>query len=125
MKQESTDWLRQAEANLRAGKNSFHSRDFFLSIFSVQQSVELSLKAYIIEKKGELIKTHDLLKLARIADVPENVFEIIEKLQPSYKEARYPDTSAIIPSERFKETDAKDSISKAEEVVKWIKLKLK
>jgi HEPN domain-containing protein len=124
-KDEIGNWWRQGEADFKAAENCIGSGDYFLAIFSIQQAIEKSLKALVLEKKGELIKTHSLMKLSRIVYLPKNISEKIEEIEPVYQESRYPDLNPQIPSERFKEKDALEFLDKAKEIITWIKKELK
>jgi len=56
-------WWKQAKRDLKSAKNSFKSKDYYVSSLLAQQTVEKALKALYIKKFNELIKTHDLVFL--------------------------------------------------------------
>ena len=93
MKLEMEKWWKQAEIDLKSAKNSFKSKDYYVSSFLTQQSVEKVLKALYIKKFYELIKTHDLVFLATKLKLPERLVELCDRLSKVYVLSRYPDAS--------------------------------
>ena len=57
-----SDWLRQAEKDLRHAKNSLNTQDFEWSCFAAQQAAEKALKALYQHMGGESFG-HSLLRL--------------------------------------------------------------
>jgi len=121
MKPEVEKWWKQAERDLKSAKNSFKSKDYYVSSLLAQQSVEKALKALYIKKFNELIKTHDLVFLANKIKLAEELIELCDKLSKVYIETRYPDASGRLPSETFSKEDSLNHINIAEEIIKWIK----
>lgn len=124
MREEIKNWLKQAEADLMSAENSLNSKDFYVSAFLSQQSVEKALKALIIKEKGELLKTHNVSKLAKIIEVPEEFLTKISLLEPVYNETRYPDVASKVPSEEFEESDAINFLNTAMEILEWVEKKI-
>ncbi len=124
MKKEIENWLKQAEADLRSAENSLNSKDYYLSAFMSQQSVEKALKASYIKEKKELLKTHSVLRLAQELKLPDSLITKISLLEPVYQETRYPDISSKIPAEEFEEKDAVELFNIAEEVLEWVRKEL-
>ena len=89
-----------------------------------QQSVEKVLKAFYIQEKKELLKTHSVSRLAQELKLPENLLRKIALLEPIYQETRYPDIASKIPAEEFEEKEAIELFNIGEEVLEWIKKKL-
>ena len=125
MRKEIENWLKQAEADLRSSENSLKSGDYYLSAFMAQQATEKALKALYIQEKNELIKTHSVSKLGKLNNVPKEILHKLSLLEPVYQETRYPDISSKIPAEEFEEKDAVELFNAAEEVLEWIKRKIK
>ncbi len=125
MREESKNWLMQAEADLITANNSIKSKDYYASVFWSQQAVEKVLKSLIIEKEGVLIKIHDLVILGRKAGLPKDLLLKCEKLSKVYIESRYGVLDNKIPAEKFKRKDAYSFIKISREVLKWIKKILK
>ena len=48
-----------------------------------------------IKRNDKLVKTHDLVVLARELKAPKNIKELCRKLTPSYQYTRYPDIIKI------------------------------
>lgn len=121
MKEESKNWFMQAEADFRTAKNSLKSKDYYASVFWSQQSIEKCLKAVIIDKKGELVKIHDLVVLGRRIPIPPDLSTKIKSISGAYIETRYGITGDEIPAKKFKENDALEFIKIAKEVLEWVK----
>jgi|SRR3989344_1632843 len=122
--EESENWLKQAEADLRTSENSLKSQDFYASVFWSQQSAEKALKSFIINNEGKLIKIHDLVILGRRARLPEDLLLKCEKLSLAYTNTRYGISENEIPSKKFKENDAVNFLNIAKEVLEWLKKKI-
>jgi|SRR3989344_3973205 len=120
MKEETSNWMKKAEADLRAAKNSFASKDYEWTIFQCQQVAEKTLKAFILEKNGELRKIHDLVELSKNIHLPSELKEKIKELTLAYIYSRYPDVE--------QKTDLKEKavvfLEVAEEISKWVKKNL-
>ena len=56
-------FLKRAKNFLDGAKERFHKEDWDLTCFMAEQSVQLITKAIILEKGGELPKTHSIRKL--------------------------------------------------------------
>ena len=124
MEIEAKNWMRQAEADLRSSENSLDSRDFYVSAFMSQQTVEKALKALVIQTKKELVKTHNISKLAKLVEAPKDLLVKISYLEPVYAQTRYPDVSSNLPFEEFDESDATDFLNTAMEVFQWVAEKI-
>ena len=122
--EESENWLKQAEADLRTSENSLKSRDFYASVFWSQQSAEKALKSFIINNEGKLIKIHDLVILGRRARLPEDLLLKCEKLSLAYTNTRYGISDNEIPSKKFKENDAVNFLNIAKGVLEWLRKKI-
>lgn len=124
MREEVKNWWKQSAADLRSAKNMLNSGDYYFSAFASQQAVEKALKALLLKEKSELIKTHSILKIAKLLNFPNELLVKISKLEPVYQETRYPDVSSKIPSEEFEEKDANEFLNIAAEVLECIKKKI-
>jgi len=114
-------WWKQAKRDLKSAKNSFKSKDYYVSSLLAQQTVEKALKALYIKKFNELIKTHDLVFLANKLKLSERFIELCDKLDKVYVMTRYPDASGKLPFQTFSKEDSLNDIKIAEEIVRWIK----
>ena len=124
MKKIITNWFMQAEIDLDSAKYNFDGKKLDVAALLCQQSVEKGLKALYLKIKGELWKTHDLVKLAILVKAPEEIIKTVNDLNPIYFEDRYPDFSDIIPAKKFSDKDIEEFIKKAEKAIRWIKTKL-
>ena len=112
-------WLEKAMRDLKAAENSLKSKDYDWSCFQAQQSIEKGLKALNIKELKEIIKTHDLVLLARKINAPENIIILCSEINPAYTDTRYPETSKL-----YGKTDAEKALDKSKEIMKWIKTNL-
>lgn len=122
---EITDWLKQAQADLNTSKYNLQGKIYYASAFFSQQAVEKVLKAYYIQEKKDLKKTHSVRTLAKDLNLPKEFLSKIVELEEIHRIARYPGTSQKIPSEEIEETDATNFYNIAQEVLEWIEVKLK
>ncbi len=76
MKEDAERWLRQAKEDLRAAQYNFYGKKYKVAAFLCQQSAEKALKALLIKKTNEFPKIHDLMKLARLLNCPDNILEL-------------------------------------------------
>ena len=121
MKEEVKNWWERAKKDLNTAKNSLNSGDYYATSLFSQQSAEKALKALQLKKENKIIKTHDLLFLAKKLEIPENLIENCRKLKPVYIETRYPDIGADIPSKRFNKKNSLEFVQTAKEVLEWLK----
>jgi HEPN domain-containing protein len=110
-------WLLKADKDLKSASHAIEFRDYELSAFLCQQSVEKGLKSVYIKRFNELKKTHDLLFLGTKLELPEDLMRICEELNSFYFVTRYPDVSDDVCTEE----DALNSLKDAKKVLKWIK----
>ena len=118
------NWWKQANADIQSSGNSLKSGDYYVSAFMSQQAVEKALKSLILKEKKELIKTHNVLRLAKLLNLPRDLLIKVASLEPVYQETRYPDVSSKIPSEEFEEKDASEFLNIAKKVIEWIEKKI-
>lgn len=122
MKPEAENWWKQAKKDLNTGRNNLKNKDYYAASFFAQQSVEKGLKALQIKKEKKIIKTHDLLFLAKRLNLPENLSRSCDRLNPIYIQTRYPDANGGF--EDYSEEESKEDLEMAEEVLKWIEQNL-
>lgn len=124
MKEETKKWIKRAERDLRTAKNDIKSKDYYATSFWCQQAAEKALKAVILEKKGELIKIHDLVELAKKSDAPEYILQLCKDLTPVYTETRYPDWGDESEFKKFNKKEAEEDIKITKRIIAWIKKNL-
>jgi HEPN domain-containing protein len=98
---------------------------YYASAFFSQQAVEKILKAYYIQEKRSMKKTHSVSSLAKDLKLPKKFLPKIVELEEIHRVARYPGISEKIPSEEIEKSDAINFYNIAQEVLIWIKAKLK
>lgn len=116
MSDETLRWWKQAKADLGTAEFNATGKKFEAAAFFSQQAVEKGLKALYIKKFGELLKTHDLVLLAKKVGLPEELIELCKNLTPAYIYTRYPDVEDI----KNMSAVAKELVGQAQEVLKWI-----
>ena len=126
MNTEVKEWILRAKSNLEFAKK-VESKDFFINggyifieeaCFELQQSVEKSIKALMINYKIQIPKTHSISELiARLEEnkvnVPENI-KLAKILTEYAVETRYPNFE-----EPLNEDDFKEALEIAEKVHNW------
>ena len=112
-------FLKRAKNFLDGAKERFQKEDWDLTCFMAEQSVQLITKAIILEKGGELPKTHSIRKLfALLYELTEyNDFKYDRKalifLESAYLNSRY-------FSFTYEKEDAEEAIKIAEEIKKIV-----
>ena len=119
-KEEVELFLKRAENFLDGAKERFQKEDWDLTCFMAEQSVQLFVKATILEKGGEIPKTHSIRKLfGLIYQLTKNeVFKYDRKalifLESAYLNSRY-------FSFKYEKEDAEEALKIAEEVKKLVR----
>jgi len=114
-KEEVELFLKRAQNFLEGAKERFQKKDWDLACFMAEQSVQLILKATILEKSGDFPKTHSIRKLfAMLYQLTSNeVFKYDRKalifLESAYLNTRYFNFS-------YEKEDAEEALKIAEEV---------
>ena len=116
MREETEKWLKSAREDLRKAEDNFKIKNYDLSSFLCQQTVEKALKAMLIEKTGKFPKIHDLIRLGKLIKIDKNLLEGCEKLTYVYTETRYPDTG----EREYTKEESKEDIMIAKNILKWI-----
>ena len=100
MKNETKIWLEYSKENLESAKVLLNSELLNPCLQNIQQSVEKSLKALVIEKSGKLKKTHSISELNNILlsksfeiDIPEEDCEFLDSI---YLPSKYP-LGSVLP----------------------------
>lgn len=98
------EWLKMAQYDLNSAKGS-HSLEFFGTVsFLCQQSAEKSLKSYLLFKRKEILKTHDLIKLLDLCIFLDLDFKRVQDaagfLNPLSTKFRYP-SDFEIPDKKY------------------------
>lgn len=127
MRKIAARWLRQAEADLDAARDSLGSLHCEWSCFQSQQSGEKALKACLYEKGYTSIVTHSLKELATECGKIDTSFKALaghaKTLDMYYIPTRYPNGLGgdIAPTEFYEKEDAEKCISSAESILSTAK----
>ena len=126
MRKEIQNWWEQAEKDLEKEQWLCAGKHFDGTALFCQQAVEKPLKALILQTtKEKRIEGHSLVYLGKAAKLPPRFVPGLKKLSPQYFISRYPDMTEEAPYELYYETLAKEYLSVATEVLKWIRQQLK
>ena len=128
MRKESRDWLAQADADMRAARLLVAGEEFSGAMFHARQAVEALLKAchyHLAEKEPP--RQHGLRALARavFGEVPSTIADAVSNLDPYYTQTRYPNAVGDAPSEYYTKRDAERALTDGEEVVAWLKERIR
>ncbi|MBI4210017.1 MAG: HEPN domain-containing protein [Candidatus Diapherotrites archaeon] len=114
-------WIKKAKEDLAAARFNMEGGFHDVSIFFSPQAAEKALKALLLKEGKELIKTHDLVTLATIADAPAELIEHAKALTLAYTYTRYPG----LPQIKGLRQKAEIFLNYAEDVVKWTEKSLR
>ena len=120
MRIEVERWWKQAEADLKSAKNCINSGDYYLAVFSFQQSAEKALKVLCLIKLKEIPKGHSIIYLAQLVKAPQELLSGIRDLNPEYLVTRYPDMAEGVPAELYDKEIAIKHQKTAERVLQWV-----
>jgi len=128
MRKITIKWLKQAEADLKAARDSLSDGNHEWSCFQSQQSAEKALKACLYEKGYTSIVTHSLKELLRECSKLDASFNKLSTdartLDMYYIPTRYPNGLAgdLAPTEFYEREDAEKCIRSAESILKTAKI---
>ena len=120
MKIETGNWLKQAQKDADVARTLCKIKKYVHSSFWCQQAAEKALKALLLEKEQELIKTQDLVWLAKSLEAPENVVQLWKKLKPVYMETRNPGVGMEGVRE-FTKKETEEDVKTMGGILRWIK----
>ena len=117
-----SEWLRLVEMDMATARHMFetyHPKPLEIVCFHAQQAAEKMLKCYLISKKIEAPKTHDMRFLCELCvDIEKSFTKIYEAavLLTRYSVIpRYPAELGLV------EQDAEKAIKHANEVIDFVK----
>ena len=123
MKDETKVWLRYAVENLDSAKVLLKSSLYNPCLQNVQQSVEKSLKALLIEYGSLLKKTHDILDLKNQLKILKIEVELSDDhcdfLNSIYLPSKYP-LGSVIPDFNPDHDVCAEGISIAEKAIRSV-----
>jgi len=101
-------WLRNAQENPQVADLAFGAGLFNPCLYNVQQAVEKALKAVIVSRDQDVIRTHRIVELSdqlRTMGISTGLTdEEIELLDSIFRPTRYPPDSALPESMPDKDT---------------------
>jgi HEPN domain-containing protein len=121
MREETRNWLLQAEMDLETAEANIGIKKYFAAAFFSQQAAEKALKALSLEKFREPLKSHNLLELAKKARVPHEVMRGLMELNADFIITRYPDAANGLPYELYDRQKAEQKTAYARVVLSWAK----
>ena len=128
MKDETKIWLDYSKENLNAAKILIEGKLFNPCLQNVQQCVEKSLKALLIENSLKLKKTHSILELKNILLDNRMKVEISDEdcefLDSIYLPSKYP-VGSVLPYYEADHEICNNAISIAEDVFNFVNKILK
>jgi HEPN domain-containing protein len=121
--QRTKDWLDEARAELRAGRDLLAGQHWSWSCFTCQQAAEKALKA-LCEHFRTPQFGHNLNMLVQAVDthilVGESMRMACARLNRYYIPTRYPDAfDRGAPADQFFAADAQQAVADAEEAVRF------
>ncbi|MCM8779128.1 MAG: HEPN domain-containing protein [Candidatus Omnitrophica bacterium] len=131
MNKEAKRWLRQAEADLKAAKDSLEDGNFEWSCFQAQQSAEKSLKAFLYNLGYTSITTHSVKILLKECKKKQTKFKGLEDaargLDVYYIPTRYPNglDENIAPVDYYDKEDAVKCLNYATSILNTVKRYIK
>ena len=131
MRKEARRWLKQAEDDLKAAKDSLETENYNWSCFQSQQSAEKALKAYLYNLGYTSLISHSARILLKNCIKKESRFKDFEKeakaLDMYYIPTRYPNglDTEITPSEYFTKEDAQECLKYATSILNAVKRYIK
>ena len=128
MRHRADDWMHEAESSLATAQDLIAAGRHSKAMFEARQAVENALKgAHEVVHRLEAPYVHGLRQLARAAfeQLPEEIRDDIDRLDPLYTMTRYPNAITARPSEYYSEADSIASLAAATEALEWIKEQLR
>ncbi|EKD99518.1 MAG: HEPN protein [uncultured bacterium] len=115
-------WLESAMDNLKLAEDLYKLGHNSWCLFMWHLTIEKTLKAIITQHGKDIPYTHDLEKLAKIAelDLTETMANELKEISSYNLEARYDDYKLKFYKKATKEYTL-DWISKCQEVLLWLK----
>jgi len=116
-------WLRQAESDLQAARDSFSAGHYDWACFQAQQGAEKAVKALLYHLGRTSIFTHSVADL--VDEVGEAVTEVSRLVAPArfldtfYLSTRYPNALASerAPADYYSREEAERCLSSAESIL--------
>ena len=128
MKKITDKWIERAHYDLESAEAMFKACRYLYVAFLCQQTLEKMLKAQIINQGGEILRSHNLVRLAELSgfyiSLPNKDQDFLANLSPFAIEARYGDYKNKL-SEIIDRKTAQKYLLKTQEIYQWLKEKIK
>lgn len=82
-----------------------------------------SIKTLLLKRGLKLIKTHDLVLLAKKLNAPKEIIQMCKELTPVYVETRYPDINEK-GFRKYTKKETEEDLKIMNRIVKWVKKNL-
>ena len=126
MRDEIKNLIEQANKDLEVAEKNFNIKEYYITAFLCQQSVEKYLKAFFIIKNGRSPgPTHSLIYLAKETMIPKDFYNFLGDLSPEFITTRYPDIAGTAPYKLYYLDKVKSYLIKSKELIKWIESQIK
>ena len=128
MKDRVKVWLSMSLEDLEVGELTFSKGKYMHSVFMCQQAIEKAMKAVYVHFYDTVPpRKHDLLSLAKDAGIYNELKrsewkQTLARLSSMYILSRYPDSEN---SFNFNKDKVKEILSITNEVISWLKTKMK
>ncbi len=120
MKEITKDWLTAANDDLVAAKTLVTNDQLtHIAAFHCQQCIEKCFKAHLEELNLQSVKSHDLLRLRKIAnlDVSETEKTLLSIINEVYIDTRYPGDLGLLPHGKPTIKEVESFISLCETII--------
>ena len=121
--QRYTDWLRQAERNLKSAEANMQFGIYEEVCYESQQVAEKAVVALLDFHHMEL-RGHSVTLLLRKLNinVPKEVEDCVQELDKHYIPSRYPDVyDEGAPADYYNERDAEECLECGRKVLEWVR----
>ncbi len=131
MRKEAMRWLRQAEADLKAARDSERDENYEWCCFQSQQSAEKALKAYMYNLGYTSLTTHSIKLLVKESAKKNGEFAQLDDaariLDSYYIPTRYPNglDGNIAPVDYYDKKDAEQCLNLAALILNKVKIFIK
>ncbi len=125
MREETRLLFEQAKHEFEIAKHNFEGGFFDSCVFYCQQTVEKAIKSYILSKGKSPLNIHALIKLSKIAGIPERFNNFLRNLSAEYYISRYPDVSGEVPYTLYDKEEVERILNETGGFLKWIIPKIK
>lgn len=120
-----TSWLNKAEDDLKWTKSNIKERVWYGACFTAHQSVEKSLKSFLLSKERPVAKIHDLSALVeRCKEIDDSFEELVGgviSISDYYISSRYPDVGDFMS---YSKENAEEAYDIAKDVFEFVRTKL-